>query len=420
MPLKVVIVGGGVGGLAAAGYLRAKHHVTVLERSRLDAATDDDYGLSVVANAFGLLQRAGIKSENLDTVVMTHIWARNHKNEEIRTIHFDTRSRFGGAPSILAKRAKIQAELARFATSNDFPGHPADIVQGARVKEVDADNGKVTLEDGSVFEGDLIVGADGISSIVRSAIFSDESTPPAPQTHDLLLFMTKVSLDAVRGDPELAFLSEPTKQAGLTTCYPPSGPESKNRMLMYHVSPRELQVLGYTTEKEFRQQFDSSKSSIIRNVPTSRVVDEFSADFPQSFVNLFKLGRIDAWRIRDVPPIERWSRGKAVLIGDAAHAVTPHAGQGCNITIEDAEALGFVLRNVDSPEALPDALEQFVKLRKERAQYVARRSRELGNVQSDDDNSYGPIGPESFAKVIYSYRGAEAAANELLNKKSEA
>ncbi|ETS73940.1 hypothetical protein PFICI_13806 [Pestalotiopsis fici W106-1] len=413
MPLKVVVVGGGIGGLAAAGYLRANHNVTVLERGRLGSASDDDYGLSVVANAFGLLQKAGVSFENLDTVIMTHIWARNHKNEEIRTMHFDTRSRFGGAPSILAKRVKIQSELVRFATSADFPGQPANIIQGARVASVDADNGKVILEDGSVIEGDLIVGADGISSVVRTAIYSDLNTAPAPQTHDLLLFMTKVSIEAVRNDPDLAFLSEPTKQAGLTTCYPPNGPQSKRRMLMYHVSPRELQVLGYTTEKEFRDQFDISKSSIIRNVPTSRVVDEFSADFPESFVNLFKIGQnIDAWRIRDVPPIDRWSRGKAVLIGDAAHAVTPHAGQGCNITIEDAEALGFILRDIETADALPDVLERFVKLRKERAQYVARRSRELGNIQSEDDKSYGPIGQEAFAKTIYSYRGAEAAANE--------
>ncbi|KAK9772853.1 putative FAD-binding domain-containing protein [Seiridium cardinale] len=408
MPLKIIIVGGGIGGLAAAGYLRAHHQVTVLERSKLNSSTED-YGLSVVANAFGLLQKAGVNHENLDTVFMTHIWARNHVNEEMRTIHFDTRSRFGGAPSVLVKRAKIQAELVRLATSSEFPGEPALIREGARVSGLDIDGGKVMLEDGSTVEGDLIVGADGIGSIVRSAIFDGEASAPAPQTHDLLLFMTKASIQDIRSDPELAFLAEPTKQAGLTTCYPPEGPQAKKRMLMYHVSPFELQVLGYTTEKEFADQFESGKTTIIKDVPASRVVDEFSTGFPRSFVNLFRHGSIDAWRIRDVPPIQRWARGKAVLIGDAAHAVTPHAGQGCNITIEDAEALGYVLRDVHSPTEIAPAIEKFVGLRKERAQYVARRSRELGNIQSEDDKSYGPIGPEAFSKIIYSYQGAEAA-----------
>lgn len=72
MPLKIIICGGGIGGLSAAGYLRAKHDVTVLERGALDFAADD-YGLSVVANSFNLLQKAGIKSENLDMVIMTHV-----------------------------------------------------------------------------------------------------------------------------------------------------------------------------------------------------------------------------------------------------------------------------------------------------------------------------------------------------------
>lgn len=408
MPLKIIIVGGGIGGLAAAGYLRTRHNVTVLERGQ-PGQNADDYGLSVVANAFGLLQKAGIKFENLDTVLMTHIWARNYKNEEIRTFHFDTRARFLGAPSILAKRAKIQAELLRLATSPEFPGSPAEIVPGAKVVAVDPDKGQVTLEDGRVIEGDLIVGADGISSLVRAAVFQGDAAPPAPRTHDLMLFMTSVPLEAVQAEPELSFLAEPTKQAGLTTCYPQEGPQAKRRMLMYHVSPREIQVLGYTTEKEFAEKFDSAKTSIVKDVPVSRVVEEFAPNFPKSFVNLFHHGKIDAWRIRDMPPIDRWFRGRAVLIGDAAHAVTPHAGQGCNITIEDAEALGFLLRDVDSPDGIPSALEKFVLLRKDRANFVRRRSRELGNIQSEEEAALGPIGPEAFAKVIYEYQGAEEA-----------
>ncbi|KAH6643376.1 hypothetical protein BKA67DRAFT_542335 [Truncatella angustata] len=408
MPLKVIVVGGGIGGLAVAGFLRAQHDVTVLERGHYDSQPAD-YGLSVVANAFGLLQKAGVKLDNLDTVVMTHIWARNYRNEEIRTINFDTRSRFGGAPSVLAKRAKIQDELVRLATSSEFPGKPAVIQRSAKVNQVDIDSGKVLLEDGSTLHGDLIIGADGINSTVRPAILRKDGTSTEPRTHNLMLFMTKVSLESVRNDPELQFLTEPAKQAGLTTCYPPEGPQAKHRMLMYHVSPRELQVLGYTTEREYAEKFDAAKTSIIKDVPVSRVIDEFAPNFPKSFVNLFTHSSIDAWRVRDVPPIDSWSSGKAVLIGDAAHAVTPHAGQGCNVTIEDAEALGYVLRDVESPAQLPRALEIFVKLRKERAEYVARRSRELGNIQSEEDKVQGPIGQEDFARVIYGYQGAEIA-----------
>ena len=154
--------------MAVAGYLRAQHNVTVLERGNLDF-TINDYGLSVISNAFGLLQKAGIKQENLDGVIMTHLWLRNYNNEELRTIPFDTRRGWSGAsaPSVMTKRAKLQSELLRLATSSEFPGAPADVVCGAQVSRVDVLEGKVSTEDGRLFEGDLIIGADGITSGVR-------------------------------------------------------------------------------------------------------------------------------------------------------------------------------------------------------------------------------------------------------------
>ncbi|KAI0125365.1 hypothetical protein BJ170DRAFT_686229 [Xylariales sp. AK1849] len=405
---------GGIGGLAAAGYFRAQHNVTVLERSQLDfSKADDDYGLSVVANAFGLLQKAGVRFENLDTVVMTHIWVRNHQNEEVKTVSFDTRSRFGGAPSVLAKRARIQSELLRLATSLEFPGKPVNIIRGARVTQVDVVAGKVVVEGGRMLEGDLIIGADGLNSLVRSAVFQGSNIQPTTQTHDLMLFMTQVPLKAIQAIPDLAYLADPKTAAGLASCDTAEGPEGKKRILIYNVSPRELQVLGYTTLKEFAEKFDSAKASIIKDIPTSRVVEEFAPDFSSSLVDLFKLSRIDAWKILDISPIDQWFRGKALLIGDAAHAVTPHAGQGCNITIEDAEALGHLLKGVDSAEKTTAALERFVSLRRDRAHYVSTRSRELGYIQTDEEKSKGPIGPEAFAKTIYGYEGAEDALKGL-------
>lgn len=408
MPLNIIIVGGGIGGLAAAGFLRRNHNVTVLERGQSGIAPND-YGMAVVANAFGLLQTAGVKYENLDTVVMTHIWRRNHQCEEIATIHFDTRSRYGGAPSVMVRRNKLQAELLRFATSPDFDGQPAQIVEGVKVTKVDPTAGKVWTDDGRVFEGDLIVGADGINSVVRPAVLGEGNSPTKPNTHDLVLFITRLTLDDVRAEPALAYLANPTEQAGLSNFSSSSnGPASRKSILIYNVSPNEFHMAAYTSEKEFAQQFDEANSSIIKNIPASRVVEEFAPEFSPSLVNLFRHSRIDAWRIRDLPPIDTWFRDKAVLIGDAAHAVTPHAGQGCNITIEDAEALGYLLRDA-GPGDVAARLEQFVGLRRERAQFVSRRSREMGNILSEEEKKLEPIGQEMFSKVIHVYQGAEAA-----------
>ncbi|OTB14259.1 hypothetical protein K445DRAFT_319428 [Daldinia sp. EC12] len=408
MPLKIIICGGGIGGLSAAGFLRAKHQVTVLERGTLDF-TVDDYGMSVVSNAFNLLQKAGIKPENLDMVVMTHVWTRTPNNEELKTVHFDTRARFGGAPSVLVKRAKLQSELMRFATGSEFPGAPAEIIQNAKVAKVDAAAGKVWTEDGKLFEGDLIIGADGIHSVVRAAILGHQDISASIKTYDTLAFMTQLSIEDLRSDPNFAYLSNPTAEAGLANAHASSGPQVNKHILVYTTSPHSLQVVGYTSEKEFSEQFDSAKKAIIKDVPTARVVEEFAPEFGEAFVNLFRHDKIDAWRIRDVIALDTWYSGKALLIGDAAHAVTPLAGQGSNMTIEDAEALGYLLRDVDSPDGIPDVLQRFMALRKDRVDFVRRRSHEIGGIRAQGDEGREPITSEEFARKIYTYQGAEKA-----------
>ncbi|KAI1461863.1 FAD/NAD(P)-binding domain-containing protein [Annulohypoxylon moriforme] len=407
MPLKIIICGAGIGGLSAAGFLRANHDVTVLERGELDF-TVNDYGLSVVSNAFGLLERAGIKTENLDTAVMTHVWQRGPNNEELKTMHFDTRARFGGPPSVLVKRALLQKELLRFATGTEFSGAPANIIQNAKITKVDPSTGKVWTEDGQVFEGDLIIGADGIHSVVRSAVLGEDITASI-KTYNTLTFMAQLSVEDLKSDPSFAYLADPTTQAGLCSAHANSGPRVNKRILTYHTSPRSLQVVGYTSENEFSEKFDSAKTNIIRDVPIERVVEDFAPEFSEGFVNLFRHGQIDAWRIRDVAPLSTWFLGKALLIGDAAHAVTPHAGQGCNVTIEDAEAIGYLLKDIESPEAIPEVLQKFMALRKDRVAFVSRRSHELGHIQTEEEKTKEPITPEIFARTIYTYQGAEKA-----------
>ncbi|KAI8959591.1 FAD/NAD(P)-binding domain-containing protein [Daldinia sp. FL1419] len=408
MPLKIIICGSGIGGLSAAQFLRGSHQVTVLERGALDF-TVEDYGMSIVSNAFALLRKAGIKDSNLDMVVMTHVWTRTPDNEELKTTHFDTRSRFeGGSPSALVKRAKLQGELMRLATDPERYGAPVEIIQNAKVTKVDIDGGKVWTEDGRLFEGDLIIGADGIHSVVRGAMLGDQDISASIKTYDSMTFMTQLSIEDIRSDPSFAYLSNPTHQAGLVSINANSGPDANKHILIYHTSPHSLQVVGYTSEKEFAEKFDSAKTAIIRDVPVSRVVEEFASEFGEGVVNLFRHNQIDAWRIRDVVPMDKWYSGKVLLIGDAAHAVTPLAGQGSNMTIEDAEALSVVLERADLSKGISGALELFMALRKERVDLVRRRSHEIGRIQTEENKGKEPITAEEFARKIYTYKGAEA------------
>lgn len=419
MGLNILIIGSGLSGLAAAAFLRKTHKITILEKSHLDF-TKNDYGISIVSNAYHLLQKAGIEDQNLDMAVMTHLWVRDFENKEIQTRDFDTRKLFG-APSVLTRRSLLQRELYRLATSAELEGEPARIVENVKVEKVDVKSGVVQTSDGRAFTGELIIGADGINSVMRSAVMSENgqgSKDAAATKHDLLAYMAQIPISAVETHPDLEFLTNPSVAAGLVSWSTAKGRADKRRILAYHVNPREIQILGYASEEEFASKFDEQKTTIIKGVPASRAKAAFS-EFAPSVMELFDHhnaapGTVDVWRIRDVDPLEKWHQGRTLLIGDSAHAVTPHAGQGANLAFEDAEALGYVLRDANSAEDVQAAITEFLKIRKPRAQYIAQSSRHMGALLSPDEaKRLGEFDQVAFGKRTYGYAGAEAALKEF-------
>lgn len=83
------------------------------------------------------------------------------------------------------------------------------------------------------------------------------------------------------------------------------------------------------------------------------------------------------WGLYDRDPLPRWTRGRLTLLGDAAHAMLPHMGQGANQAIEDGMALAVLLRDLDAADA-PEALPRYEQLRRERTALVQQGSRANG------------------------------------------
>lgn len=95
------------------------------------------------------------------------------------------------------------------ATCDDagIPGRPAELITGKRVIEVDAESATLTLEDGSKMKADLIIGADGIKSVVRSAVVGDNFCAK-PSGHSA--YRCLISADKILQDKELSWLMSPT------------------------------------------------------------------------------------------------------------------------------------------------------------------------------------------------------------------
>jgi salicylate hydroxylase len=210
--------------------------------------------------------------------------------------------------------------------------------------------------------------------------------------------MSIVPASIIRSDPNLAF--QAGENAGLANWY--GTDDSRRRVLAYPADSEHFQIVAYHPEDAWVEQFERNKSSIIKHVPAQRVLEDF-VNFHPSVKKMLSYSTVsDVWRIRDIDPLPLWHAGKAILIGDAAHAMTPRmygrcspthlshfrpldVGQGCNIAIEDAEALGYFFRDVSNGTQLTEALESFETLRVPRAHLVQFSSRQAGGLLRGED-----------------------------------
>lgn len=166
MPLKVVIIGSGVAGLASAAVLRHSAEVKIIERGNT-ARIAGGQGIGLGPNAVKILDALGWDRERAQAVVCQGLKAYDARSGKlVKTIHTDDPQKWGATWTVQL-RADLREELVRLATE-DGPGETPTVRYETKVAEIDTESGLVTLEDGQQISSDVIVGESPASFFFSS------------------------------------------------------------------------------------------------------------------------------------------------------------------------------------------------------------------------------------------------------------
>ena len=174
--LRIVIIGAGIGGLTAALALRqVGHSVVILEQ--WNGANETGAAIHLAPNANGILRRLGIYAETFGANLMRRLTEYNHEGIEMFSMDTEEMSGIWQYPWLLCHRISLHSSLSKATTCTEGPGIPVDLRYSSKVVAIDPDNAIVTTENGERIQGDVLLGADGISSITRKVVRGGSTAP---------------------------------------------------------------------------------------------------------------------------------------------------------------------------------------------------------------------------------------------------
>ena len=338
--ISIGVIGGGIGGLAAAlSLLRAGFDVHVYERAA--ALREVGAGIQVSPNASRVLHRLGF-GEELARMGVRPVAFHQRRWDDGRTL---LRTPLGdavveafGFPHYQMHRADVLSTLARaWPVERLHPGYRL-VALSERGDRVEA-----TFENGKTAAFDVLVGADGIHSTVRSILFGAER----PRFTGCTAYRGLVPFE------RLAHLDlEVTAQIWL-------GPGG--HFVHYFVRNRRLVNFVAVVEQD-----SWTRESWTDRGDVADALAAFAGWHPQLHEILRSVDETFIWALFDRAPLPRWSCGRVTLLGDACHPMLPFMAQGAAQALEDGAALTSCLTQPED-RSIPESLLLYETVRKPRA-----------------------------------------------------
>ncbi|MDX3894997.1 3-hydroxybenzoate 6-monooxygenase [Pusillimonas sp.] len=350
---KVIVVGGGIGGLAAALAL-TRRNIQVLLLEQAAEIGEIGAGIQLGPNAFAALDALGVGEAARKRAVFTDHCIMMDAIDATEIVRIETgeafRSKFGG-PYAVIHRADIHLSileavqhdpLIEFRTST----HVSDI-------KVKTDGVEVIDAEGNIYRADAVVGCDGVKSVVRARTIGVQH-----RVTGHVVYRAVVEQENMPADLQV---NAPMLWAG-PRChlvhYPLRGGKQYNLVVTFH--SREEEEWGVR---------DGSKEEVLSYFQGIHARPHQMLDKPTSWRR---------WATADADPVDEWGTGRCTILGDAAHPMTQYMAQGACMALEDAVTLGEAVARCEGD--FDAAFRMYESIRIPRTARVVWSTREMGRI----------------------------------------
>lgn len=381
---KAIIIGGGVAGPSSAIALQRAGVEPVVYEAYARGADGIGQNLVLAVNGYSALLALGIPhlAAGFDIPRYRFHLGNGRKLAQVAN----------GAPlpdGTVARaitRSDLYKTLRDEAIERGIPIHFGKRLVDAKITP----NGVTAVfSDGEEVEGDVLIGADGLHSVTRKVIDPSDLTFRYGRLWTTGGYVSGIDAPREPGT-EFMYLG---KRGFFCDIQDPDG-----------------KIWWYATVTRPQRPTPEELAAISPEQWRDQLIDTFSVDKSPAVEIIKATDSIWPPRpIEDIPHLPKWRNERMVVIGDACHAISPSAGQGVSMSIEDSVVLGKCLRDIPD---IPAALARYEEIRRDRVERAVAFGKQCGRAL-EANGTIMRMGRDVFARVAYSERGSQRGQEDM-------